>query len=95
MFNLRELRTCTHGVAWSNSNGLLFPLVAAGPQPELLTWEDRVFIRDCIIALSGGSLSSWQCCQAVLTALQSFWATDEQKSLEEVARDLGLELGLF
>jgi hypothetical protein len=52
-------------------------------------------IKDCIVAISGNSLSSWPCCQAVLTALQSFWATDQQKSLEEVTRDLGLELGLF
>jgi hypothetical protein len=95
MASLRELRTCMDGDIWSYSNGLLFPLVAAGSQAQLLTFDDQAFIKDCIIALSGGSLSNWPYYQAVLTALQTFWATAGQKSLEEVTRDLGLELGLF
>jgi hypothetical protein len=48
-----------------------------------------------MIALSGGSLSNWPCYQAVLTTLETFWASNGQKALDQVTRDFGLELGLF
>jgi hypothetical protein len=93
--NLRELRTSIDRNTLSNSNSLLFPLVAAGSQAECLTSEDRAFIKECIIALSGDSLSNWPCYQAVLTTLETFWASNGQEALDQVTRDLGLELGLF
>jgi hypothetical protein len=76
MMNLRELRICIDRDTWSHSSMLLFPLVAAGSQTELLTLEDQAFIKDCIIALSGGSLNDWPYYQAVLKALETFWTAD-------------------
>ena len=75
---------------------LLYPVVAAASQSQFLTELDQNFILDCVkdIARNNGSGSNpyYNGIHVVLTKL---WAGDVGTSLENVARNLGHELGLF
>jgi hypothetical protein len=93
---LRELRPYmdVHDTL-SNWDNILFPLVAVGSQTQLLTPDDRAFIRECILLPSHSFLGYTPHNKAVVLALDTYWATNGEKTLEQVTRDLGLELGLF
>jgi hypothetical protein len=94
---LRQLRTYMNQDALLISDGLLFPLVAAGSQTEFLTPDDRTFIREGITMLSNRFAVHMPHAyyKAVILALETYWANSGQKSLDQVTRDLDLELGLF
>ena len=80
---------------FATTDSLFFPLIAAGSQSSALTEDDRTFIKDCIVALSDGSLSSYPYYQAVVRVLDKLWASDGSKSLDKITREMGFELGLF
>ena len=72
-----------------------FPLVAVGSQPEHLTVVSRAFIRDGITALANDSTSCYPYYEAVLRVLEVQWAGDGTRSLDTIAKEMGLELGLY
>jgi hypothetical protein len=92
---LQVLRSRMDDSTFEATEMLLFPLVAAGSQSTMLTTGNRSFLRECIVTLSGNSLSSYPYYQAVVRALETLWASDGSKSLDRVTRELGLELALF
>jgi hypothetical protein len=92
---LRDLRMRLDTSTFATTDSLFFPLVVAGSQSLALTGDDRNFIRDCIVALSDGSLSSYPYYEAVVRVLEMLWASDGSKSLDNITREMGYELGLF
>jgi hypothetical protein len=80
---------------FATTDSLFFPLVAASSQSSVLIEADRIFIKDCIVALSEGSLSSYPYYEAVVRVLDTLWASDGSKSLDNITREMGFELGLF
>jgi hypothetical protein len=77
---------------WS---GLLFPLVTAGSQPNLLSVADKSLIVESIKDLASGSLERYPYFGKVVSALNEFWVSGRGRSLEQVVIDLDMELGLF
>jgi hypothetical protein len=92
---MRDLRLRMDVDTFAATEAHLFPLVAAGSQSRALSLDDRVFIRECIVALSDNSLNNHPYYKGAMLALETYWASDGVKSLDVVTRDLGLELGLF
>ena len=92
---LQDLRMRLDPSTFATTDSLFFPLIAAGSQSSALTEDDRTFIKDCIVALSDGSLSSYPYYQAVVRVLDKLWASDGSKSLDKITREMGFELGLF
>jgi hypothetical protein len=91
---LRDIRPeMNHGVLF-HWDGMLYPLVAAGSQYTYLGFEEKAFIKECVVALLRTYSTRHLYYQAILTALETFWEGDGVKSLEQVATDLGLELWL-
>ena len=74
---------------------LLFPLVMAGSQHSLLTANDQSFIRNSMNALACNNLTLDQYYGTTYKVLESFWASDGQKTFDQTVRDMGLELGIF
>lgn len=95
MANVRELRPKLDRNIAVNWDSLLFPLVAAGSQFKFLTYEDREIIKECVASLSTGAVTSWPYYRAAITVLETLWASDGTRSINQVTRDLGLELALF
>lgn len=92
---LQELRTGMDISVFGTIQAFLKPLVAVGSQPKSLTADDRAFIKECIVTLAGGSLSSYPYYEAVVIVLETLWASDGMHSLDHVVRELNFELGLF
>lgn len=92
---LQDLRMRLDPSTFATTDSLFFPLVVAASQPSALTEADRTFIKDCIVALSDGSLSSYPYYEAVVSVLDRLWASDGSKSLDNITREMGFELGLF
>jgi hypothetical protein len=92
---LQDLRIRMDVCTFASTETLLFPLVGAGSQPTSLTADNRRFIRDCIVALADNSLSSYPYYEAVVLVLEALWASDGSRSLNQMTRDMDLELGLF
>ncbi|KAF9695656.1 hypothetical protein EKO04_006327 [Ascochyta lentis] len=92
---LRDLRMRMDVGTSATTEALLFPLVAVGSQPKMLTTECREFIKEGIVLLADGSLGHYPYYKAVASLLETFWAGDGAISLDNVARELNLELGLF
>lgn len=92
---LQDLRMRMDVDTFGATEALLFPLVAAGSQPTDLTTGHRTFIRECIIALANNSPSNYPYYGAVVNVLDILWASDASKSLDNITREMGLELGLF
>jgi hypothetical protein len=91
---LQEIRPeMKHGVLF-HWDGMLYPLVAVGSQYAYVGSEEQAFIKECVLALLNTCLTRHLYYQAILTTLETFWESDGVKSLEQVARDLGLELWL-
>lgn len=92
---LQDLRMRLDPSTFATTDSLFFPLVTAGSQSSALTDADRALIKDCIVTLSEGTLSNYPYYEAVVYVLDTLWASDGSKSLDNIARDTGFELGLF
>ncbi|KZM24664.1 sequence-specific DNA binding RNA polymerase II transcription factor [Ascochyta rabiei] len=92
---LRDLRMRMDVSTFVATEALLFPLVAVGSQPAMLTAGSRAFILECIVSLANDSLSDYPYYRAVVAVLETLWAGDGTKSLDNVTREMDLELALF
>lgn len=92
---MHELRTDTRNKPSTNRNAFLYPLVAAGSQQSVLTDKDKLFIDSYIVDLANGSLDKDPYYKGVATVLRELWKNNHGRSLQQVTRDLNLELGLF
>lgn len=92
---LQDLRLRLDVNTFASTETLLFPLVAVGSQAQLLTAEDRVFIKEGIIALADHRISSFPYYEAVLRVLEALWSGTGTNHIDQLAREMGFELGLF
>lgn len=79
-------------INWDN---WLFPMIAAASHKLHLTSEGKAFVRECIVTLAKKPLGEVPLYSAIILALDTFWASNDTRSLQQVTRDLGLELALF
>lgn len=73
----------------------LYPLVAAGSQHWALSVSDREFIIECLLELACGSFDTEPYYESIATVLQELWVDEKGRTIQQVAKCLGLELGLF
>lgn len=92
---LQDLRMRMDVTIFAATESLLFPLVAAGSQSALLTAENRLFIKEGIVALANNSLGNYPYYQAIVLVLETLWTCNENKTLDNVTREMAFELGLF
>jgi hypothetical protein len=96
LLRLRELDYAIKDKNLNARRALLFPLVAAGSKPSLLTPSDKDYITSSILVLSDGDGGLYHRQVIVtLTEYWDYWASDGRVSLQQFARDKGRELGLF
>lgn len=74
---------------------LLFPLFIAGSGPLTVTEFDKTFIVERITQLVDGSLETCPCYNGAVGILAEVGKHGNERSLEQVAQDLGLEQSLF
>lgn len=92
---MRDLRIRLDVNIFATTDIFFFPLVAVGSQAQFLTTENRAFIKDGITALANNSTGCYPYYDSVLKLLEALWAGDSTKSLESIAREMGMELGLY
>ncbi|KAF2999471.1 hypothetical protein E8E13_008365 [Curvularia kusanoi] len=92
---MRDLRIRLDVNIFATTDMFFFPLVAIGSQPQYLSADNRMFIRDGISALANSSTASYPYYEAVLKLLEIQWAQGGTKSIDTIAKEMGLELGLY
>jgi len=92
---VHSLRT-QHGTlvpeTWSN---LSFPLAAAGSLSQALTEDDKILIHQSISDLANGSLDVCPYYQKASMVLHELWENACDRSIQQMARDLDVEIALF
>jgi hypothetical protein len=96
LLHLRELEPVIKDRMIAARRALLFPLVAAGSVPALLTAQDKSFIAASISDLSDGDGDLYHH-QVILTLGEYWehWAGGGRTSLQQFVKNQGRELGLF
>jgi hypothetical protein len=96
LLHLRELEPVIKDRMIAARRALLFPLVAAGSVPALLTAQDKSFIAASISDLSDGDGDLYHH-QVILTLGEywEYWASGGETSLQQFVKNQGRELGLF
>lgn len=92
---VRTLRASDMDFTSNTWSTLFFPLVSAGSQPQELEITDRTLILECISDLSNQSMNSDVTRQTTVPVLRELWDNSRGRSIQQVAQDLDLEIGLF
>ncbi|KAH7138384.1 hypothetical protein B0J11DRAFT_587661 [Dendryphion nanum] len=77
------------------SQALLFPLGAAGSQPWALSAADKALVNDCLSNLAVNELPLHPYYNVVSRALQELWENGNGRTINQVVKDLDIELALF
>lgn len=92
---MRDLRMRLDVNIFATTDIFFLPMLAVGSQAKFLTEDQRVFVREGISALSNHTNGGSPYYDSALHVLERLWAGDVTRSVEYVAKEMGLELGLY